>query len=271
MEAFADMACANPLFARYLAQGPEAERFIRSCLMTHRGHGIAHTAREVLARRPTLYSLEARLRELRVPTLLIVGEDDVVSPPPEMEEMAGQIANSRLVKLPRAGHLSNLEAPEAFNAALTEASAGVLGQLALVGERADFPLRRLSAQRYVAPRVALVGDAAHVIHPLAGQGVNQGFEDAACLAAQLARRPPRESIGALVALRRYERERRAGNALVGGVVDSLDRLFTTSGPVAWVAREGMALVARSALARRFLVRQAAGRLSRSRGQDYRSG
>lgn len=157
-------------------------------------------------------------------------------------------------------------APEAFNAALCEASAGVLGQLALVGERADFPLRRLSAQRYVAPRVALVGDAAHVIHPLAGQGVNQGFEDAACLARQLARRPPRESPGALAALRRYERERRAGNALVGGVVDGLDRLFTTSGPVvSWAAREGMALVARSAVARRFLVRQAAGRMSRPRG------
>lgn len=156
-------------------------------------------------------------------------------------------------------------APEQFNEALTAASAGVLGNLALAGERADFPLRRLAAQRYVAPRVALVGDAAHVIHPLAGQGVNQGLEDAAALAAQLARRPPRESVGALAALRRYERERRAGNALVGGVVDGLDRLFTTSGPVvSWAAREGMALVARSTLARRFLVRQAAGGSSRPR-------
>jgi ubiquinone biosynthesis UbiH/UbiF/VisC/COQ6 family hydroxylase len=152
--------------------------------------------------------------------------------------------------------------PEAFSEALTAASAGVLGTLTLAGERAQFPLRRLSAQRYVAPRVALVGDAAHVIHPLAGQGVNQGLEDAAALSAQLARRPPRESPGALAALRRYERERRAGNTLVGGVVDGLDRLFTSSGPtVSWIAREGMALVARSAVARRFLVRQAAGRRS----------
>jgi 2-polyprenyl-6-methoxyphenol hydroxylase-like FAD-dependent oxidoreductase len=142
----------------------------------------------------------------------------------------------------------------------------VLGSLALAGERADFPLRRLAAQRYVGPRVALVGDAAHVIHPLAGQGVNQGFEDAGALAAQLARRPPRESVGGLAALRRYERERRAGNALVGGVVDGLDRLFTTSGPVVtWAAREGMALVARSAFARRLLARQAAGRMPRTRG------
>lgn len=153
-----------------------------------------------------------------------------------------------------------------FNDELTAASAGVLGALALAGERAVFPLRRLAAQRYVAPRVALVGDAAHVIHPLAGQGVNQGLEDAAVLAAQLAQRPPRESPGALAALRRYERERRAGNALVGSVVDGLDRLFTGSGPLTgWAARSGMAVVARSPGMRRFLTSQAAGGTSRTRG------
>ena len=148
-------------------------------------------------------------------------------------------------------------APEEFAAQLTEASAGVLGRLQLTSERAAFPLRRLAAHRYVQPRVALVGDAAHVIHPLAGQGVNQGLEDAAALAAVLAARPARESPGALSALRRYERERRAGNALVGGVVDGLDRLFTgSSGLPAWAAREGLALVARSRQARGLLVRQA---------------
>ena len=54
-EAFADMAMANPLFAPYCAKGPAAQRFIRSCLMTHRARGVAHTAREVLAKRPRIY------------------------------------------------------------------------------------------------------------------------------------------------------------------------------------------------------------------------
>jgi len=157
----------------------------------------------------------------------------------------------------RAAELMDLP-PEQFSAALTAASAGVLGALSLASERAMFPLRRLAANQYVRPRIALVGDAAHVIHPLAGQGVNQGVEDAAALAAALAARPPRESVGALPALLRYQRERRAGNALVDGVVDGLDRLFTRPpGPLSWLAREGMALVARSSVARRLLVRQAA--------------
>jgi 2-polyprenyl-6-methoxyphenol hydroxylase-like FAD-dependent oxidoreductase len=157
----------------------------------------------------------------------------------------------------RAAELMDLP-PAQFNAALTAASAGVLGELSLASERAVFPLRRLVANQYVRPRIALVGDAAHVIHPLAGQGVNQGLEDAAALAAALAARPQRESVGALAALLRYQRERRAGNALVGGVVEGLNRLFTRPpGPLSWLAREGMALVARSSLARRALVRQAA--------------
>jgi len=114
MEAFADAACANQLFARYIAQGPEAERRIRACLMTHRAHGIAHTAREVLARRPTIYSLEDRLRRLRVPTLLIVGEHD--DPCRKIHDfMARTIPGARSVVLPGLGHLTPLEAPDRFN------------------------------------------------------------------------------------------------------------------------------------------------------------
>jgi pimeloyl-ACP methyl ester carboxylesterase len=117
-EAFADAAMASPLFARYCAQGPAAQRFIRACLMTHRARGIAHTAREVLAKRPTLYALEARLATLRVPTLLIVGEHD--EPCRKVHEfMARTIPGATSRVLPGIGHLSNLEAPAPFNAAVT--------------------------------------------------------------------------------------------------------------------------------------------------------
>jgi 2-polyprenylphenol 6-hydroxylase len=152
--------------------------------------------------------------------------------------------------------------PDEFAAELTAASAHVLGTLRLTSQRAAFPLRRLTAQEYVRQRVVLVGDAAHVIHPLAGQGVNQAFEDVMALAEALARRPARESPGAMAALMRFQRERRAGNALVAATVDSLDLLFTGAGPLrAWAAGSGMGLVARARPARRFLVRQAAGRFS----------
>jgi 2-polyprenylphenol 6-hydroxylase len=149
--------------------------------------------------------------------------------------------------------------PGEFNAALTQASAGVMGRIELQGGRAVFPLRSLKATRYVVDRCALVGDAAHVIHPLAGQGVNQGLQDAIALAAALAARPAKESVGARRALLHYERERRAGNALMGGMVDGLDWLFTRSGDLpAWAAREGMALANRSTMAKRFFFTQAAG-------------
>lgn len=118
LEAFADAALANPLFARYAAQGPAAERFIRACLMTHRVRGLAHTGREVLTKRPSIYALESRLRALAVPTLLIVGEHD--EPCVKVHRfMAEVIPGARHLVLPGVGHLTNLEAPAAFNRAVT--------------------------------------------------------------------------------------------------------------------------------------------------------
>jgi len=117
MEAFADLACASPLFARYVATSPTAERFIRSCLMTHRARGLAHTAREVLIKRPTIYALEPRLRQLRVPTLLIVGEHD--EPCLKTHRFMGDcIPGATYLMIRGVGHLTNLEAPAAFNAAV---------------------------------------------------------------------------------------------------------------------------------------------------------
>jgi len=158
-----------------------------------------------------------------------------------------------------AARLMDLPAAE-FSAALTVASAGVLGRLTLTSARAAFALRRMTAKRFAGKRCALVGDAAHVIHPLAGQGVNEGLQDALCLAEALAARPARESPGAERQLAAYARERRAGNAVTGAMMDALDALFTGSGPVTrMAATAGMALVARSRLARRFFFTRAAGR------------
>ena len=117
-EAFADMAMASPLFAPYCAKGPEAQRFIRSCLMTHRARGVAHTAREVLAKRPRIYELERKLANLRVPTLLIVGDGD--DPCLKVHDfMARTIPGAKSIVLRRTGHLSNLESTAAFNAAVS--------------------------------------------------------------------------------------------------------------------------------------------------------
>lgn len=115
IEVFADASLANAAFARYAAQGAQAAAFIRACLTSNSAQGLAHVARGVILARPSLYALEARLRALRVPTLLIAGEHDDACIPVH-RFLADVIPGARHVVLPGVGHLSNLEAPEEFNA-----------------------------------------------------------------------------------------------------------------------------------------------------------
>ena len=147
-----------------------------------------------------------------------------------------------------------------FAQLLDRASDLALGSTRLVSERTSFPLRRLAAQRYVAQRVALVGDAAHVVHPLAGQGVNLGLMDAAALAQLvLAAAGEREDPGALGVLRAYERWRKSEVALMSTAIDAFDRLLAHgSGPLARVAQRGLSWVNRSQELRRFFIRRALG-------------
>jgi pimeloyl-ACP methyl ester carboxylesterase len=119
IEAYADWALAHPAFTRIASRGPEEERFMRSCLMTNRAHGLALSTRGVQAKRPPIYSLEAQLRQLQVPVLLIVGEHDEVRIPPHAF-MDRTIPNVAHHVLPGAGHLTNVEAAEAFNRLVVE-------------------------------------------------------------------------------------------------------------------------------------------------------
>lgn len=150
--------------------------------------------------------------------------------------------------------------PEVFAKELTIASDGALGQVALVSERASFPLRKLSAEHYVAHRCALMGDAAHVVHPLAGQGVNLGLLDAAALAdIVLAGRREREDPGALRLLRQYERWRKSETQILSTAIDAFDRLLAHGqGPIARVAQHGLGWVNRIPEIKRLFIRRALG-------------
>jgi 2-polyprenylphenol 6-hydroxylase len=151
-------------------------------------------------------------------------------------------------------------APEAFERELERDFDGALGKVQLVSERLKFPLWRLSAEAYVTPRVALVGDAAHVVHPLAGQGANLGLLDAASLADVLAEGVKmREDPGAERLLRRYERWRRSENDLMSGAIDVFDRLLARgTGRIAALAQRGLPWVGRSAQAKRVFMERAMG-------------
>jgi 2-octaprenylphenol hydroxylase len=126
---------------------------------------------------------------------------------------------------------------------LTDASDRVLGELVVAGERAAFPLKAQYATRYVALGTALIGDAAHSIHPLAGQGANLGISDATVLAKVIHEAVAAgEYPGDLPVLRRYERARKGANNTMLYFVDALNRLFASpSSPASTLRGAGMRL------------------------------
>jgi 2-polyprenyl-6-methoxyphenol hydroxylase-like FAD-dependent oxidoreductase len=162
------------------------------------------------------------------------------------------------VSTERASALQKLSS-DAFCTALQIDCGQQVGTLRLTSERAAWPLSLSSAGRWVGPGWALAGDAAHTVHPLAGQGLNLGLADAASLTRVLAGREYWRSLGDEKLLRRYERSRKADVAAIGAVTDGLHGLFAqTDAPWQALRNWGMSGFSRSGLLKNWVTRQAAG-------------
>ena len=145
----------------------------------------------------------------------------------------------------------------AFNAALTRATGGAAGPLHVTGERVAWPLSRAQAATWCGPGWVLLGDAAHVVHPLAGQGLNLGLADVAALTAVLAAREPWRDLGDEKLLRRYARQRLGPTRAMVEVTDGLMQLFAHPSPLARELRNrGLSLVHRLTPIKRWLTAQA---------------
>lgn len=148
---------------------------------------------------------------------------------------------------------------EAFGTALTVASGGVLGECDVSTPRTRFPLKLQYAREYARPRVVLLGDAAHVVHPLAGQGLNLGLLDCAVLADVLGQAAGAAHLGEYNLLRRYERRRRSENLLAAAALDGLERFFSAADPLtAGVRAAGLRAVGKIPLIKRGLAQRALG-------------
>lgn len=152
------------------------------------------------------------------------------------------------------------EGDDAYEAEVASRLGGRLGDIRLAGRRWAYPLGLSLATGYARPRLAVCGDAAHGIHPIAGQGLNLGFRDVGALAEVLVEASRRgEDLGALDVLQRYERWRRFDGAAMTLGMDGLNRLFSTDFAPAQAARNaGLKVVGHFAPLRRFFMGEATG-------------
>jgi 2-octaprenyl-6-methoxyphenol hydroxylase len=157
----------------------------------------------------------------------------------------------------------------AFSAEIARRLGDHLGTVRVIGRRWHYRLGALHAHRYFDRRLALVGDAAHTIHPIAGQGLNLGFRDAMALADLLIETSEcGADPGSPELLRRYQRRRRPDNLLMLAATDTLDRLFSNDNQLLRIARDiGIAAVHRVSPLKRLFMRQAMGLPLLSRGAD----
>jgi 2-octaprenyl-6-methoxyphenol hydroxylase len=158
----------------------------------------------------------------------------------------------RILALDDAGFLAEIE----------QRVGGRLGSLTIAGPRQSWPLEMHLAKSYVAPRFAVIGDAAHGVHPIAGQGVNLAFRDVAALTEVLAEsRRIGLDLGDWDTLKRYERWRRFDSAVSAATFDALNRLFSNDNAVLRAARDfGLGVVDRTPLLKKLFVTEASGTL-----------
>ena len=148
---------------------------------------------------------------------------------------------------------------DAFCAALSEAFEYRLGAVRSAAPRAAFPLQQRHAERYAAPGLVLLGDAAHVVHPLAGQGVNLGLRDVMALVPALRTGLRQGTLGNPTHFAAYERQRRRDNALMLRAFSALKRGFAPpSGPTAWLRQQGLGFLDHQPTLRRRFMAQALG-------------
>ncbi|MEM6903522.1 MAG: UbiH/UbiF/VisC/COQ6 family ubiquinone biosynthesis hydroxylase [Pseudomonadota bacterium] len=147
-----------------------------------------------------------------------------------------------------------------FNQELQNRFGEYLGEVAVDGRRFTYPLSVLHARSYIAPRTALVAEAAHAIHPIAGQGLNLGMRDVAALAELIVdKKRLGLDIGSSDVLTRYQRWRRRDNVTLLVVTDGLNRLFSNGiGPIRRLRQLGLAAVERLPPAKKFFMRHAMG-------------
>ena len=213
-------------------------------------HDRDYGQRAIVAHVATEHAHESTARQRFLPgaTLAFLpladGRSSIVWSAPEAE-------SRRLLALDAAAFCAELGAAFDFR----------LGRVTAMTQRASFPLRLKLAERYLAPRLALIGDAAHAVHPLAGQGVNLGLRDVDELCAILIEaRDAKRDFAAATVLRRYERRRRSDNALSAHAFGAIQRVFgSESMPVAALRGAGLMLVNKIAPLRRMFAAHAAGR------------